>query len=57
MCKGSEYATYSYNNVVVTNVIILEFLSARFVHPGVRQLTSFCLFFFLHKLEHKNNER
>ena len=56
MCKGSEYATYSYNNVVVTNVIILEFLSARFVHPGARQLTSFCLF-FLHKLEHKNNER
>ena len=26
---------YSYNNIIiVTNVIILEFLSARFVHPG-----------------------
>ena len=26
---------YSYNNnyIIVTNVIILEFLSARFVHP------------------------
>ena len=27
---------YSYNNIIiiVTNVIILEFLSAQFVHPG-----------------------
>ena len=26
---------YSYNNIIiVTNVIILEFLSAPFVHPG-----------------------
>ena len=27
---------YRYNNIIiiVTNVIILEFLSARFVHPG-----------------------
>ena len=31
---------YSCNNIIiiVTNVI-LEFLSARFVHPGARQLT------------------
>ena len=37
---------YSYNNIIVitTNFIILEFLSARFVHPGARQVTIF--FFF-----------
>ena len=30
----------SYNKIIinVTNVIILEFLSARFVHPGALQL-------------------
>ena len=35
---------YSYNNIIttVTNVIILEFLSARFVPPGA--LLPFCLF-------------
>ena len=47
---------YIYNNIniiiIVTNVNILEFLSARFIHP------SFCyhFIFFLHELEHKNNE-
>ena len=31
---------YSYNNIIiiVSNVIILEFLSAQFVHAGTRQL-------------------
>ena len=30
---------YSYNNIViVTNVIMLEFLYARFVHPGFLSL-------------------
>ena len=30
---------YSYNNIIiVTNVIILEFLSAWFVYPGAQQL-------------------
>ena len=31
---------YSYNTVIiiVTNIIILEFLSARFVHPGAPYL-------------------
>ena len=46
---GSQYARilhmpqYSYNNIIiiVTNVIILEFLSARFVHPGTLQLNTF----------------
>ena len=51
--KGFQYATenkcarvlnisrYSYNNpiIVVANVIILKFLSARFVDPGAPQLT------------------
>ena len=49
--QGFEYAStikysrvlnmlrYIYNNIItVTNVIILEFLSARFVHPGSPQL-------------------
>ena len=42
----------SYNNIiiVVTNVIMLEFLSARFVDPGYHFI------FFEHELEHKNNE-
>ena len=40
MCQGSEILLYSYINIIiVTNVIILEFLSARFVHPGVPKLT------------------
>ena len=32
---------YSYNNVIIiiTNVVLLEFLFARFVHPGALQLT------------------
>ena len=30
---------YSYNTIiVVSNIIILEFLSAQFVHPGALQL-------------------
>ena len=35
---------YSYNNIIiiVTNVFILEFLSAQFVHPGA--LPPFYLF-------------
>ena len=51
--EGFEYASeikharvlnrprYNYNNIIiiVTNVIMLEFLSARFVHPGAPQLT------------------
>ena len=47
---------YSYKNavIVVTNVIMLELLSARFLHPGA--LLPFDYFFFLHELEHKNNE-
>ena len=37
---------YSYDNiiVIVTNVVILEFFSAPFVHPGILQLT--ILYFF-----------
>ena len=35
---------YNCNNIIiVTNVIILEFLSARFVHPGA--LLPFCFFY------------
>ena len=43
---------YSYNNIIiiVTNVIILEFVSTRFVHPGA------LLPFFKHELEHQNKE-
>ena len=46
---------YRYNNIIiiVTNVITLEFLSARFVHPDA--LLPF--YFFKHELEHENNER
>ena len=45
---------YSYNNIViiVTTVIILEFLSARFVHPGA--LLPFYL--FLTRVKHENNK-
>ena len=47
---------YSYNNiiVIVTNVVILEFFSALFVHPGILQLT--ILYFFKHELEYRSNE-
>ena len=36
-----DISRYSYNNpiIVVANVIILKFLSARFVDPGAPQLT------------------
>ena len=47
MCRGSVcmYVQYSYNNIiVVANVIILQFLSSRFVYPGAPQLT--ILYFF-----------
>ena len=44
---------YSYNNIIiVTNVIVLEFLSAQFVHLGALLL----FYLFQHELEHKNNE-
>ena len=35
---------YSYGNIIVANIIILEFLSARFVHPGALQLTILSFF-------------
>ena len=37
---------YSYNNITITvsNAIILEFLSPRFVHPGALQLTILSFF-------------
>ena len=35
---------YSYNNIFVTNVIILEFLVAWFLYPGAVQLTTTNLF-------------
>ena len=46
--------SYSYNNIIfiITNAIILEFLTAQFVHPGALQLT---VLFFSHKLELENN--
>ena len=37
---------YSHNNIIIiiaTNVIILQFFSARFVHPGAPQLFLFFL--------------
>ena len=47
------FLPYSYNNIIiVTNVIILEFFSAQFVHLGALQL----FYLFQHELEHKNNE-
>ena len=47
--KVHDIPRYSYNSI---NVIILEFLSARFVHSGA--LLPFYL--FQHELERKNNE-
>ena len=43
---------YSYNNIIiaVTNVIILEFLSARVAHFGVPQLA---ILFFLTRVRTK----
>ena len=42
---------YSYNNIIlVTNVMILELLSAWFVHPGAPQLTILSNAFSLHHL-------
>ena len=40
-CVGALYVPqYSYNNIiVVANVILLQFLSSRFVYPGAPQLT------------------
>ena len=41
---------YSYDNVIiiaVTNVIMLEFFSARFVRSGARQLTILSFLTFL----------
>ena len=48
---------YSYNNIIVTNVIMLEFLYAQFIHPSA--LLPFYLFqhnFLTLYLEHKKNE-
>ena len=47
---------HSHNNIIiiVTNIVILEFLPTRFVHPGAPQLK--ILPFLLNELEHKNNE-
>ena len=50
--SGIKYARilnmlqYNYNSIsiIVTNIVILEVLSARFVHPGSPQPTT--LFFF-----------
>ena len=47
---------HSYDNIIiiiVTNVIILEFLSARFVHPGA----PLPFYLFKHELDYKNKER
>ena len=48
------FLPYSYNSIIiiVTNVIILEFLSAQFVHVGALLL----FYLFQQELEHKNNE-
>ena len=36
---------HSYNNnIIVTNIVILEFLSALFVHPDTPQLTILIFF-------------
>ena len=42
---------YNYNSIsiIVTNIVILEVLSARFVHPGSPQLTT--LFFLTRVIE------
>ena len=43
--KILNIAQYSYNNIIiVTNVTILEFLSAQFVHPDAPQLN--IIYFF-----------
>ena len=45
----------SYKNIViVTNIAILEFLSARFLHPGIPQLT--ILSFLTRVRRYKNKE-
>ena len=46
---------YSYNNIIIiaTNLIILEFLSTRFVHPGALLRFSF----FYHELENESNKK
>ena len=48
---------YNYNNtiIIVTN-IMLEFISAQFVHLGTLKLTIFFFSFFSTSLEHKTNE-
>ena len=44
---------YSYDNIIiVTNILILEFLSTWFVHPGAMQLT----IFLTQVRRYKNNE-
>ena len=52
LCQVLNMLQYSYNNnviIIVNNVIILKFLSARFVHPGA--VLPFYL--FQHELEQK----
>ena len=56
MWQGFEYASgirlrYNYNiiSIIVTNIVILEVLSSRFVHPGFPQLTT--LFFLTRVIE------
>ena len=58
ICQGFEYASgikyvrvpnklgYSYNNIIiiVTNIIMLEFLSAQFVSLGAPQITILSFF-------------
>ena len=47
-----SYSHININIIIVTNIIVLEFLSSRFVHPIVLIL----LYPFKHEWEHKNNE-
>ena len=45
---------YSYNNIiVVTNIIMLEFLSVQFLHSGPLQLT--LIYLFSTEIKHENN--
>ena len=48
ICRVWNILWQSYNNIVniVANVIILEFLFARFVHPGTPQLAILFFFYF-----------
>ena len=41
---------YSYNNIIVTYVTILEFLSAQFIHSGALQLTILSILSFFNTI-------